>query len=195
MALYAEIVNGVIRQTVSDGQPVRMADGTQYPGNWPKSDIAGLTPVVMAAPPASDVTVTGSTVTLVNGVPTQELQTAPIPAATILQQQAAAALSAGLSITSTGTPALNGTYRVASGVPFGREDIGTEAQFVSTFSEFTNGATTLDWPLIDGKTFVTFPTTASFMNFAKAAAQFFAACKAIAAIGAGSLPTASATIP
>ena len=119
----------------------------------------------------------------------------PAPPAPTLAQQAAAAIAAGLTITSTSTPALNGTYAVASGVPFGREDIGTEAQFVSTFSEFTNGTTTLDWPLIDGKTFVTFPTTASFMAFAKAAAQFYAACKAVAATGAGSLPAASATIP
>lgn len=116
---------------------------------------------------------------------------APAPT---LAQQAAAAINAGLTITSASTPALNGVYAVASGVPFGREDIGTEAQFVSTFSEFTNGTTTLQWPLIDGKTFVTFPTTASFMAFAKAAAQFYAACKAVAATGAGSLPSASATI-
>ena len=117
------------------------------------------------------------------------------PPAPTLAQQAASAIAAGLTITSASTPALNGTYAVASGVPFGREDIGTEAQFVSTFSEFTNGTTTLQWPLIDGKTFVTFPTTASFMAFVKAAAQFYAACKAVAATGAGSLPAASATIP
>ena len=118
----------------------------------------------------------------------------PAPPTPTLAQQAASALAAGLTITSTSTPALNGTYAVASGVPFGREDIGTEAQFISTFSEFTNGAQSLEWPLIDG-TFVTFPSTASFMAFAKAAAQFYAACKAVAATGAGSLPAASATIP
>ena len=112
-----------------------------------------------------------------------------------LAQQAASALAAGLTITSTSTPALNGTYAVASGVPFGREDIGTEAQFISTFSEFTNGTQTLEWPLIDGKTFVTFPNTATFMNFAKAAAQYYAAVKAVAATGQGSFPSNQVTIP
>ena len=119
----------------------------------------------------------------------------PAPPAPTLAQQAAAALGAGLTITSTGTPAINGTYAVASGVPFGREDIGTEAQFVSTFSEFTNGAQTLEWPLIDGKTFVTFPSTTTFMNFAKAAAQYYAAVKAVAATGQGSFPSNQVTIP
>ena len=119
----------------------------------------------------------------------------PAPPAPTLAQQAAAALGAGLTITSTSTPALNGTYAVASGVPFGREDIGTEAQFISTFSEFTNGTQTLEWPLIDGKTFVTFPNTATFMNFAKAAAQYYAAVKAVAATGQGSFPSNQVTIP
>ena len=118
----------------------------------------------------------------------------PAPPAPTLAQQAAAALGAGLTITSTGTPAINGTYAIASGIPFGREDIGTEAQFVSTFSEFTNGAQTLEWPLLNG-TFVTFPSTASFMNFAKAAAQYYAAVKAVVAAGQGSFPSNQVTIP
>ena len=119
----------------------------------------------------------------------------PAPPAPTLAQQAAAALGAGLTITSTSTPALNGTYAVASGVPFGREDIGTEAQFISTFSEFTNGTQTIEWPLIDGKTFVTFPSTTTFMAFAKAAAQYYAAVKAVAATNQGSFPSNQVTIP
>ena len=118
----------------------------------------------------------------------------PAPPPPTLAQQAASALAAGLAITSTGTPAINGTYAIASGIPFGREDIGTEAQFVSTFSEFTNGTQTIEWPLIDG-TFVTFPSTASFMNFAKAAAQYYAAVKAVAATNQGSFPSNQVTIP
>ncbi len=115
------------------------------------------------------------------------------PPAPTLAQQATALIAAGLTIASTGTPAINGTYAVASGVPFGREDIGTEAQFISTFSEFTNGAQTLEWPLTNG-TFVTFPSTAAYMNFAKAAAQFYAAAKAVVALNAGVLPAAAVTI-
>ncbi len=119
--------------------------------------------------------------------------TPPTPAPT-LAQQAAALIAGGLAITSTGTPALDGTYIVASGVPFGREDIGTEAQFISTFSEFTNGTQTLEWPLKDG-TFVTFSSTGAFLNFAKAAAQFYAACQGVIATNSGTLPSASADIP
>ena len=124
-----------------------------------------------------------------------QAMTACYGAAGVIALQATAALGAGLAITSTGTPAINGTYAIASGIPFGREDIGTEAQFVSTFSEFTNGTQTLEWPLIDGKTFVTFPSTASYMNFAKAAAQYYAAVKAVVAAGQGSFPSNQVTIP
>jgi hypothetical protein len=86
-----------------------------------------------------------------------------------LAQQAAMLIAGGISITSTGTPALNGVYTIQPGVPFGQEDIATEAQFIAQFSEFTNGATTnLQWPLLNG-TFVTFPTTTEFLAFAKAA--------------------------
>jgi Caudovirales tail fibre assembly protein. len=104
-------------------------------GSWP-SDAVPITDAAyqtfVAQPPAGKVLgASGSAPAWVD---------APAPT---LAQQAAAALGAGLTITSTGTPALNGTYAVASGVPFGREDIGTEAQFISTFSEFTNGTQTL----------------------------------------------------
>ena len=116
------------------------------------------------------------------------------PPAPTLSQQAASLLASGLTITSTSTPELNGTYIVASRVPFGREDIANEAQFISTFSEFTNGTTTLDWPLIDGTTFVTFPSTTEFLAFAKAAARFYAACSAVKLTNSGTLPSASVTI-
>jgi hypothetical protein len=118
----------------------------------------------------------------------------PTPPAPTLAQQAAALIAAGLTITSTGTPALDGLYTVASGISFGREDIGTEAQFISTFAEFTNGTTTLAWPLKTG-VFVTFPSTAAFLNFVKAAGQFYAACQAVIATGAGTLPSAAVVIP
>ena len=136
----------------------------------------------------------GQTVEVGYGYANGEFVAPPAPPAPTLAQQAASALAAGLAITSTGTPAINGTYAIASGIPFGREDIGTEAQFVSTFSEFTNGAQTLEWPLLNG-TFVTFPSTASFMNFAKAAAQYYAAVKAVVAAGQGSFPSNQVTIP
>jgi hypothetical protein len=102
-------------------------------------------------------------------------------------------VTAGLTITSAGTPSPNGIYTIQSGVAFGQEDIANEAQFIATYSEVTNGATTnLSWPLQNG-TFVTFPTTAEFLAFAKAVAQFIAAVKL--AVGQGTaLLAATATI-
>jgi hypothetical protein len=64
-----------------------------------------------------------------------------------LTQEAATLIGGGITIASTGTPALNGVYAVQSGVPFGQKQIANEAQFISTYSEFTNGETTnLQWP-------------------------------------------------
>lgn len=107
-------------------------------------------------------------------------------------QQAQVLIAAGLTVTSTGTPSLDGVYIVADGVPFGRQDIANEAQFVSTFGEFTNGGTTLAWPLLSGA-MVTFPSTAEFMAFAKAVAQFRAAILAAVATN-GTLPSNTTTI-
>ena len=178
MTTYAMIVDGYgVGSPIVDGYGVGSHVYGEPPATLPAGQIACTQ--AQAQNPSAWQVVNGS---IVAKPPT-------------LAQQAEALIAGGLTISSTSTPALNGTYAVASGVPFGREDIGTEAQFVSTFSEFTNGTTTLQWPLIDGKTFVTFPTTASFMAFAKAAAQFYAACKAVAATGVGTLPPATATIP
>jgi hypothetical protein len=119
---------------------------------------------------------------------------APTPPALTLAQEAASLIAGGLTITSAGTAALNGIYNVQSGVQFDQEQIAAEAQFISAYSEFTNGATTgLQWPLLNG-TFVMFPTTTEFLAFAKAAAQFVAAVTLAVAQAAG-LPTATATIP
>jgi hypothetical protein len=100
-------------------------------------------------------------------------------------------LAGGLTVTSTSTPALNGVYPIDAA---SQVTISTEAQFISTFSEFTNGGTVnLSWQLQTGA-MVTFPTTAAFMSFAKAAAQVVAAAKLAAAQGAA-MPSASVTIP
>lgn len=118
--------------------------------------------------------------------------TGPTPPAPTLAQQGAALINNGLTITSTGTPALDGVYTVADSVPFGRQDIANEAQFVASFQEFTNGGTTLAWPLLSGAV-VTFPSTAEFMAFAKAVAQFRAAILAAVATN-GTLPSNTTTI-
>lgn len=110
-------------------------------------------------------------------------------------QKARLLITNGLNIKSINTPTLNGTYAVDKNIPFGYDAIQTEAQFVSTFSEFTNENSTLDWQLIDGKTKVTFPTTTDFLNFAKAVGQFYAAASKVMQTGDGVLPESTKTIP
>lgn len=116
----------------------------------------------------------------------------PPPSAVQLASSAYAALIAGgLTVTSTGTPALNGVYSITAD---SQTAISTEAAFVSVFSEFTTrGTTNLPWQFLDGA-FVQFPTPAGFLAFAKAAGQFIAAAKLAAAQGAA-MPPASVTIP
>jgi hypothetical protein len=130
-----------------------------------------------------------------DGIGERRRWTFAAPAAPVqtLAQQATTLIATGLTITSTGTPALNGVYTMQSGVPFGQEDIDTEAQFIAQFGEFTNGATTnLTWPLLSGAS-VAFPTTSEFLAFAKVAGQFVAAVKLAVSQGSA-LPAATAQI-
>lgn len=100
-------------------------------------------------------------------------------------------IAGGLTVTSTGTSALNGVYALDETT---QSDIAVEAQFISTFSEFTNGGTVnLQWPLQNG-TLVSFPTTAEFLALAKASGQVVAAAKLAAGQGSA-MPVATATIP
>lgn len=123
----------------------------------------------------------------------------PPPPPTPAQKGAAALASfigAGLVVTSAGTPELNGTYSITGDA---QANIASEAQFVSTFNEFTNGATTnMPWVLQNGS-IVEWPTTTEFMAFAKALAQLVSAAKIAAAqIAAGqsvSMPSNAVTIP
>ena len=86
-----------------------------------------------------------------------------------------AAIASGLAVTSASTPALNATYGVADA---DTANIGAEAQFISTYQEFTNGLTTFPWADATGIVH-TFPSTTVFMQFSKAAAQYVSACKQV----------------
>lgn len=109
----------------------------------------------------------------------------------------AAALAAGLVVTSTSTPSLNGTYGLQT---VDTDNIMAEAQFIGAFSEFTN-TTTNALPYLQQNSFtpVTFISTTQYMAFAKAAGQYVAAIKLVAAaVAAGGSPTwpvNTATIP
>ncbi|WP_175950389.1 hypothetical protein [Burkholderia sp. BCC0405] len=101
-------------------------------------------------------------------------------------QQFTAAISAGLVVTCAATPALNGTYSVFD---LDLSAINSEAQFISLYSEFTSGAATLSWLDTSGQAH-SFPDTATFMAFAKAAAKYVSGCnQALIALQAGTSTT------
>ncbi|MGH6976700.1 MAG: hypothetical protein ACREED_06715 [Stellaceae bacterium] len=79
-----------------------------------------------------------------------------------------AALAAGIAITSTGTPSLNGTYALD---PQTRSNITAEQVYIATKGTFTNGLATKPWPDKSGALH-TFQTTAEFTAFAVAVAQY-----------------------
>ena len=168
-----------------------------------KSNYPNLPPVAAALPPGallvddatwalhlSDLMVSNWSV--VAGVVTHTPFVVTPPSAAFLAQAVYTALLAdGLSLTSTATPALNGVYAIDENA---QSNIGVEAQFISTYAEFTNGATSgLLWQRLDGS-WVTFPATSDFLAFAKVAGQMVAKAKLATAQGTA-LPTAVATIP
>lgn len=118
--------------------------------------------------------------------------------AAVAVQQAQAtyvtALATGLTVTSTGTPALNGTYAID---PSTQANITAEQVYIATKGTFTNGQATKAWPNKAGA-FHTFPSTAAFTAFAVAVAQYVDALDAALATaqqgGTPTWPSANVTI-
>src|SRR6185437_1503475 len=140
---------------------------------------AGLIGLPFSWDPAGDIifgaAMTTAQIAAVEAVYAAHNPDAPPPAAQLAAAAYDAWIGAGLTVTSIGTPALAGVYAID---PQTQSDIAVEAQFISTFSEFTNGGTVdLLWPLPNDSE-VTFPTTVAFMAFAKGAGQKVAAAKA-----------------
>lgn len=157
-------------------------NGVSLDGTMPTSGAIPCTAAQYASPHSWGVS---------NGALVAVTPPAPTPAQ-VAQAAYAAAIAGGLSITSTGTPTLDGVYDVNAAKQVA---IATEAQFISTFAEFSYPAGSTAnrvWPMPDGTT-RTFPTTGAFLNFAKAAALFVAACDA-ALESASAMPAATATI-
>ena len=96
---------------------------------------------------------------------------APVSGPTLAQQYAAA-INAGCAIVSAGMPTISATYPID---PASVSDMTAEAQFVSSFSEFSNGEATMIWATVGGS--VTFPSTAAAMSVFKACAQYVTAWK------------------
>jgi hypothetical protein len=102
-----------------------------------------------------------------------------------------ALISSGITITSTGTPALSGVYAIDAQA---QARITGAASYIQNNNKFPNGsATNLAWLQMDG-TVVEFPTTVEFLAFADAVAVLVYSAT-LAEAQAAAMPSAAATIP
>jgi hypothetical protein len=117
------------------------------------------------------------------------LQSAPVPPPS-LAMQASVILTAGLTIASTSTPAVNGTYACDTD-----STVHIQAELLSllTTQSFTDGTTTIAWPDVAGTVHV-FPSGAVFTAFAVAAGKFVASAFKVYNGTSTTLPAASVTI-
>ncbi|MBW4089886.1 MAG: hypothetical protein HIU82_02085 [Proteobacteria bacterium] len=115
----------------------------------------------------------------------------PSPPAPTLAQQAAALITGGIAITSSGTPALNGTYSTGAAA---QQNAAHMMGFINANGKFPGTSGTLVWLDAAGQPH-TFATTAEFGAFYTAAFDFVADCQMIMLTGSGTLPSPSATIP
>jgi len=106
-----------------------------------------------------------------------------------LSQQALSALAVGITISSTGTPALNGAYVCDQ---ISQMDIIAIETSISAGKGFPGGATTFNYPDVTG-TMHSF-TEANFTDFAAAVRDYVYALKSVIAGASTSLPAASTTI-
>ncbi len=111
---------------------------------------------------------------------------APTPA-----QQARNAMNAGISITSTSTSSLDGVYACDTTT---QGKINRIVNYIGVNSKFPAALSEMPWPDIDGTVHM-FPSTASFLAFGSAVANYVVELEAVVMGLTSTLPTSGATIP
>ena len=106
-------------------------------------------------------------------------------------QQATALISGGITITSTGTPALDGVYACDATAQSNLQAVQT---YILTNGKFPGSSGTYPW-LDTNSTPHVFPSTTEFEAFASRVADFVADCTMIILTGSGTLPPSTASIP
>ena len=106
-------------------------------------------------------------------------------------QQATALISGGITITSTGTPALDGVYACDATAQSNLQAVQT---YILTNGKFPGSSGTYPWLDTSGAAHI-FPSITEFEAFASRVADFVADCTLIMLTNSGTLPPASATIP
>ena len=176
MSTYAHIVSGVVVEIITPSAPI----GQCYTAAF----VATLVDVTAVSPQPQP----GWTATETAGVWTFAAPVAPVPT---VAQQAAAAMSAGLAIASTSTPALNGTFDVSASA---QDHMQAEmiALLNSGGTTFADGTTSVVWPDMAGvnHTFTAVQARALFL----AAGAYVAALFKVINGTLTALPPASAMI-
>lgn len=157
-------------------------DEFDYPNLPPASDLLEVTPAQWSARLTNP-----SGWAISNGELIEYTQ--PISPLT-LAQQAIAALSAGIAITSTSTPSLNGVYACDSST---QGKINGIVNYIGVNSKFPASLSEMPWPDIDGTVHM-FPSTASFLAFGSAVANYVVELEAVVMGLTSTLPSASVTI-
>jgi hypothetical protein len=108
-------------------------------------------------------------------------------------QLASAALSAGLQITSTSTPSLNGTYGLDQSA---QNNVNATVTYILLNGTFPGGGTTMPWVDQNNEPHL-WPNVTMFKSFATAYADFVAAVSLyqLSNGAAGAIPSNQVTIP
>jgi hypothetical protein len=114
----------------------------------------------------------------------------PAPPPPTVAQQAAAAAMAGWAVTSTSTPAINGTYAIDTA---SQQQVAAISLYIQVNARFPASQTTFNWSDVNG-TAHAFPTTAVFQEFATAMADYSAVLDLIVAGASLSLPAQPTSI-
>jgi hypothetical protein len=144
-----------------------------------------VTALATAPSVGETVTVVGTTITVTPATPAAQSP------AQIIAAGAAAAILAGCAVTSTGNPALTGTYAIdASSTAL----INGVATYIAINGKFPAGQSSLPWPDASGALHI-FATTAEFQAFASAIADWVTKISLYLNGVATALPTGGETIP
>jgi hypothetical protein len=180
MATFAHVLNGLVAEPLVT-PPAGVTIAEMFAPGLIWVDVTALSP--QPAP--------GWTVTETAGAWT--FTAPPAPPVPTLAQQATAALAAGVTITSTATPALNGLYAC---------DVATQNRLSRMYNliqrgdgaSFPNSLSALPWTDMAGAVH-TFATVTEFLAFESAIGGYALTLELIIATGAGTLPPATAPIP
>lgn len=164
-----------------------IADCLQLDANTPHYTVAGLNGSCDVAMTADEISAKEAADAAANAA------AAAAEAHTAIKASAASAIAAGIAITSTATPSLNGTYDLDQ---TSQNQVSATTTYILLNGTFPGGGTTMPWVDQNGSAHV-WPNVAEFKAFATVYANYVAAVSLYAASNgaSGALPSNSVTIP